>query len=129
MTINDILKSKANITSPLNILLVQTGKVKFPYVTERRDRVLSCLEEMDAQTHEKLEELAPRVHQILSLDGGGLSETELYMLGQRVRCALDFLTRLVDAQPFPQWFCAETDSLEDESIFLFQGIWREFGQQ
>lgn len=128
MTINDILKSKTSVASPLNILLVQTGKVKFPYVTERRDRVLRLLEEMNDQTLEKLDGLAPHLHEILSLDQCSLSETETYMLGQRVRCGLDFLTRLNDTQPSQSWLCAATDFLEEEDTFLFLGVWRQFGQ-
>ncbi len=127
MTLNDILKSKLG-SQYVPSLLAETESITFPYPTSRRDVILRRLEELNIETHDAIEIFICSPHGML-FDRRHLSDRELYMLRERVKCAIDFLSRLSDALPSQQWFSTGGADLETEDTFLYSGIWREFGQQ
>jgi hypothetical protein len=91
-----------------------------------RDDILFHLEELNLQTAGKLDTLASSLRS--SPCFSALSPAELYLLRQRLRCALDILARLADSQPTtPGWLSIAGFELEQEDRWLLAGLWREFG--
>jgi len=92
--------------------------------TQRAD-VLKTLEGLHAQTKDSLDGLSLSLRVDPSLDC--LSQEEVYMFRQRLLCALDFLSRLADTLPTPDFLSTSSSSLELEDQWILVGIWNEFG--
>lgn len=49
------------------------------------------------------------------------------MLRQRMHCAIDFLARLAESLPDPDWLHTRSMDLALEDQWLLLGVWKEFG--
>ena len=126
MTIEDVLNSRGYGLHFNTVLSLTAPHAAYPGKTPaRRAGILRRLEALDAQTRDTLDTLAASLRSSPSFDT--LSPEELYMLRQRMLCALDFLSRLADSLPTPTWLSTSSCSLEAEDRWLLLGVWREFG--
>lgn len=128
MTLRDIMKSKERDLSYIPSLLAATGKVAYPYSKNRRDHVLSNLENMNQATQDKIDSFVSIPHGLI-FKPDGFTAVELYMLGQRYACAHSFLSDVVESEPFPNWISVSDSSVATQDTFLYKNIWSAFGQQ
>ena len=126
MNIEDILKSRSNGLHYSSMFSLTEPHSNYPgKLPAPRTAILKRLESLDAQTLNTLDALATSLRSEPFFDK--LLPDELYMLRQRLNCAIDFLARLADSMPSPGWLSAATDKLSDEDQWLLVGIWKEYG--
>ena len=90
-----------------------------------RAGIFRRLEALDGQTRDRLDRLAASLRSEPAFES--LGPPELYMLRQRMHCALDLLSRLADSEPSPGWLSTDGFDLEPQDAWLLGGVWREFG--
>jgi hypothetical protein len=127
MTIEDMLKSRGSGLHFHSLLLLTEPHSDYPGKRPApRVGILRHLEKLDGQTRDTLDMLVQALRVDASFEG--LSPAEFYMLRQRLLCSLDFLARLADSLPAPQWLSTDAPRLELEDRWLLIGVWKEFGQ-
>jgi hypothetical protein len=126
MTIDDLLKSRGAGLHFNSLLLLTEPCAAYPGKTPApRVGILRHLQTLELQTQDRLNTSVSQIR-----DGSyfeTFSQEESYMLRQRLLCALDFLSRLADSLPTPEWLSTASAQLELEDAWLLVGVWREFG--
>ncbi len=126
MTVQELLKSRANGLHFLMTLSRTDPYATYPGRTPaRRADILRHLQVLDAQTTDTLDTLATSLR--AAAFPSTLSPHDLYMLRQRMHCAIDFLARLAESLPDPDWLHTRSMDLALEDQWLLLGVWKEFG--